>query len=89
MKKNKDYTLAALAIPFLFAVLFNLPGCYQSKKAACNDCWEMNCIYQEINDSVKGEGSDIEIEQAIQDVCKSRNISDTVTIDLLRAEYYL
>ena len=30
MKKKKDYTLLALAIPFMIAVLFNAPGCYKS-----------------------------------------------------------
>lgn len=32
MKKNKDYTLLALAIPFAIAVLANLPGCYDTKQ---------------------------------------------------------
>lgn len=34
MKKKKDYTLLAIAIPFLFAVLVNLPGCYSLDKKA-------------------------------------------------------
>lgn len=37
MKKNKDYTLAALSIPFLIAVLSSLPGCYANDKDA-NKC---------------------------------------------------
>ena len=55
----------------------------------CPECGQTDCIYKEIEDSVKGEGPDSEIEQAIQDVCKSRNINDKTTIDLLRANYYL
>lgn len=55
----------------------------------CPECGQTDCIYKEIEDNVKGEGTDGEIEQAIQDVCKSRNISDTVTIGLLRENYYL
>lgn len=58
-------------------------------QSECPECGLNDCIYKEIEDNVKGEGSDIEIEQAIKDVCKSRNISDSVTIDLLRANYYL
>lgn len=34
-KKEKDYTLLALAIPFAIAVLFNLPGCYTTKQTGC------------------------------------------------------
>lgn len=55
----------------------------------CPDCGETNCIYQQINNSVKGEGTDQEIDQAIQSVCKERGIIDPKTIDLLRANYYL
>lgn len=36
-KTTKDYTLTALLIPFLIAVLANLPGCYSS-----NDVKESN-----------------------------------------------
>lgn len=32
MKKLKDFTLTALSIPFLIAVLANLPGCYAEPK---------------------------------------------------------
>lgn len=55
----------------------------------CPDCGQSNCIYQEINEAVKGEGTDSEIEAAIQSVCKERGITDEKTIDLLRANYYL
>lgn len=54
----------------------------------CPDCGEVNCIYQQINDRVK-EGTDQDIENAIQSVCKERKITDPKTIDLLRANYYL
>src|SRR5688572_25430549 len=64
-------------------------GFYLYNKPACKDCGETNCIYEQINNAVEGEGTDSEIEQAIQDVCKSRNITDENTIDLLRANYYL
>jgi len=37
MKQKKDYTITALLIPFLIAVLANLPGCYTS-----NDVKESN-----------------------------------------------
>lgn len=55
----------------------------------CPDCGETNCIYQQINNAVKGEGTDQQIENAIQEVCKERGITDPKTIDLLRANYYL
>lgn len=55
----------------------------------CPDCGETNCIYEQINGSVKGEGTDQEIESAIYEVCKERKITDPKTIDLLRANYYL
>lgn len=49
----------------------------------CPDCGETNCIYQEINNSVNGEG-DQDIEDAIQKVCKGRGIKDSATIELIR-----
>jgi len=55
----------------------------------CPDCGETNCIYQDINNHVKGDGTDEQIETAIYEVCKERNITDPKTIDLLRANYYL
>jgi hypothetical protein len=35
MKQKKDYTLTALLIPFLIAVLASLPGCYDRNKEGC------------------------------------------------------
>lgn len=97
MKQNKDYTLTALLIPFLMAVLFNLPACYSSKEVkqdnietvyTCPDCGETGCIYEAIDDCIEGE-TDQDIENAIQAICKERGITDPKTIDLLRANYYL
>ena len=55
----------------------------------CSDCGMTNCIYEQINETVRGEGSDLEIESAIYEVCRERNIKDSITIDLLKANYYL
>lgn len=55
----------------------------------CSDCGMTNCIYEQINETVRGEGSDMEIETAIMEVCKLRGITDKKTIDLLRANYSL
>jgi hypothetical protein len=52
----------------------------------CPDCEEINCIYEQINNAVKGEGTDKEIETAIYEVCKERGITDPKTIDLLKAK---
>lgn len=57
-------------------------------KYVCPDCGEWGCIYEDI-DSRYDQGTDIDIEQAIQSVCKERGIIDPKTIDLLRANYYL
>lgn len=54
----------------------------------CPDCGEWGCIYEDIDERYD-QGIDVDIEQAIQSVCKERNITDTKTIDLLRANYYL
>jgi hypothetical protein len=37
MKKKKDYTLTALLIPFLIAVISCLPGCYGTDKTTVRD----------------------------------------------------
>lgn len=60
-----------------------------SDSRKCPDCQEYNCIYEQINEAVKGEGTDLEIETAIYEVCKERNIIDPKTIDLIKANYYL
>jgi hypothetical protein len=66
---------------------FNLPRHIESP-VVCPDCGETNCIYEDI-DTISGEGTDSEIEAAIQAVCKERGITDPKIIDLLRANYYL
>ena len=62
---------------------------FASCSSVCADCGERNCIYEQINNAVKGEGTDQEIETAIYEVCKERGITDPATIDLLKANYYL
>ena len=54
----------------------------------CPDCGETGCIYEDI-DTRSGEGSDLDIESAIYEVCRERGIKDSITIDLLKANYYL
>jgi len=54
----------------------------------CPDCGEWGCIYEDI-DTRYDEGTDIEIETAIYEVCKERGIKDAKTIDLIKANYYL
>jgi hypothetical protein len=54
----------------------------------CPDCGEWGCIYEDI-DTRYDQGTDIEIETAIYEVCKERNITDQKTIDLIKANYYL
>jgi hypothetical protein len=55
----------------------------------CPDCEETNCIYQQINDSVKGEGTDQNIMDAVQKVTTLRGIKDSTTIKLILSNYYL
>lgn len=64
------------------------PPCFIKTKYVCPDCGEWGCIYEDIGE-LSGEGSDSEIEAAIQSVCRDRGITDEKTIDLLRANYYL
>ena len=59
------------------------------KEFNCPDCGDTNCIYQQINEEVKGEGTDSEIMEAIKTVCKERGIKDSATVELLKANYYL
>lgn len=37
MKKQKDYTIVALLIPFCIAVLFNLPACNEANEKQGED----------------------------------------------------
>lgn len=46
-------------------------------------------IYQEINDHVKGEGTDADIYKAVIDVCRKRGIKDSATINNILSNYYL
>ena len=64
-------------------------GFYLFVKPVCPDCGETECIYEHINNHVEGEGTDIEIMDAINEVCKERGITDPKVIDLLKANYYL
>lgn len=87
MKKKQPYN-NNLSNLFLLACLIGLfISC--ATVQLCEDCGETNCIYQEINNNVQGEGSDQDIMNAIYKVCKQRGISDEKTIDLIKANYYL
>ena len=55
----------------------------------CPDCEETGCIYQEINDNVKGEPTDKNIYQSVMKVVKKRNITDTADINNILSNYYL
>lgn len=55
----------------------------------CPDCEEVNCIYQEINDNVKGEPTDTNIYQSVMKVVNKRGIKDTAAINNILSNYYL
>jgi len=55
----------------------------------CDDCSEFDCIYFQINNTVEGEGSDTDIQQAIDKVIKLRGIKDSSKIKMIYQEYYL
>ncbi len=55
----------------------------------CPECCEHNCIYNLINETVKGEGTDQQIEDAIIHVCLKLGITDPFIIQELRNSYYL
>lgn len=78
------------AVLMFFGLSLIIGGICTTKIPAkpCPDCGETNCIYQQINNNVSGEG-DQDIENAIQKVCKQRGIKDSATIELIRANYYL
>lgn len=46
-------------------------------------------IYEEINNAVKGEPTDQNIQNAVIEVCKKRNITDTARIKEILSDYYL
>ena len=54
----------------------------------CPDCGEEHCIYQDINNNVEGE-SDTDIYNAVDKICRQRGITDSATIKLILANYYL
>lgn len=58
MKKTKDYTLLALAIPLAIAILANLPGCYadNKKQGECRQKYVID-LPEEISQSA---GNDLE-----------------------------
>jgi len=53
----------------------------------CPECQKENCIYQQI-DKVYDQ-SDMDLGRAILLVCGERGIKDSVTIDLIKANYNL
>ena len=53
----------------------------------CPDCGETGCIYEDIDSRII-EGTDIEISNAIYQVCKERNITDSTAIAWLKGDYY-
>jgi len=55
----------------------------------CEDCKEFDCIYFQINNAVEGEGSDTDIQNAIDKVIKIRGIKDSSIIKMIYSEYYL
>lgn len=55
----------------------------------CPDCLEWGCIYEDIDTAIEGEGTDTDIYNAVMYVIKERGITDTATIKLLLANYYL
>jgi len=55
----------------------------------CEDCSEFDCIYFQINNTVEGEGSDSDIQNAIDKVIKLRGITDSSKIKMIYSEYYL
>lgn len=71
----------------LIIISLLIASCSTSK--VCKDCGMTNCIYQQINDNVKGNGSDSDIMQSIDEVCRKRNIRDSSTIHLIMSNYYL
>lgn len=52
----------------------------------CPQCGSTDCIYEEI-DKYYDEHAGVSVEGAIQSVCSNRGISDSVSIDLLKANY--
>jgi hypothetical protein len=55
---------------------------------ACPDCSESNCIYQEINNTVKCDTDEC-IQDAVIKVCIRRNVTDSATIKNILANFYL
>lgn len=53
----------------------------------CSKCGETGCIYEDIDSRII-EGTDQEITNAIMEVCKERNITDSTAIAWLKGDYY-
>jgi len=67
-----------------------ITACVQAYKTAaiCPDCSESNCIYQEINNTVKCD-ADSCIMDAVKEVCNRRKITDSSTVKNILSNYYL
>jgi len=62
-------------------------ACNKPVSDICPDCGEADCIYLDINRRVK-DGSDTDINEALIQVAKERNLTPE-QIELLAADYYL
>lgn len=83
--KPKTYTILFVVAIAIFA------GCNKPELKSlpvCPDCGETGCIYEQIDDACEGE-TDSDILKAIYFVCGQRRITDSVTIDLIKANYSL
>lgn len=57
-------------------------------KYVCPDCGQWGCIYEDIDESYD-EATGNDINAAIYEVCKQKGITDSATINLLKANYNL
>ncbi len=77
----KKSGLVLLAIGIVFLLGWTMP------ETICPDCNQHHCIYQAIDKLY--DQSDMDLERAIYLVCGERGIKDSVTIDLIKANYGL
>lgn len=82
--KPKTYTILFVVV-FLLATIKAAPSKHLD---ICPDCLQTGCIYQQINNTCEGE-TDSDILKAVYFVCGQRGIKDSVTIDLIKANYNL
>lgn len=93
MRKG-NYKIPGLLILIMMAILPSV--CHKSQanvkvdgliktNYVCPDCGEWGCIYEDIDTYY--DGNNVDIDEAIQEVCNDRGITDTETIDLLKANY--